>query len=195
MSKQLAIIEKKVMPIVQEAHDLVIVDQMSMLRGTELLSVFNGYLKESEKDRRSLTDPLEESLKLIRAKYKPIEIQLADAIKYLRGMMSSYQTEADRKAKEEADKIAARQGEGKGKFSADTAARKIEEIETAPAVVNTKAGSVSFREDKILKIIDISLIPKVYFNLDESRLLKDLKAGIKVEGANLDIIKTPINRR
>lgn len=195
MSKTLTIIEKKVLPVVEEVVSFTIQNPEHMVRATEILSFFNEHLKASEKDRREQTDPIEAGLEKIREKYRPLETKLKEGIKVVRLEMSRYQTEADRKAEEEANAIAARQGEGRGKFTADTAARKIDEIQKPAAIVTTGLGKVSFREDKILKITDVDKIPREYFELNEYGLLKALKSGVKVEGAELEIVKTPTNRR
>ena len=107
--------------------------------------------------------------------------------------MSLYQTEQVRIQKEQADKIAQKVSEGKIKI--ETGVRKLGEIAVPEKEVATDAGLVQFRETKVLKIVDIKLVPDKYFVIDEAEVMSDLKQGIDVPGCEIDIIQTPINYR
>ncbi len=109
--------------------------------------------------------------------------------------MSVYQTEQVRIQKQEADRIASRVGEGKGKLKVETAVKKIAELPVAQKEIATNIGLVQFRETKVLKITDINLIPDRYWIIDEKAILNDLKAGIEVAGAMVETIQTPVNYR
>lgn len=194
MSKQLSVIEKKALPIAEKAKSLQVVDGETLGVANDILSQMNTWLKASEKDRRSLTDPLEKSLDLIRDKYRPLEIQLKDGIKAVKLSIADYVVAEEKREQMEMDRIARRVGEGRGHLSIETAARKIDEIKQAPVAVIGDQGRITFREDKKLRIVDASLIPREYLVVDESKVLSALKLGEVIPGAEIEIVKTVINR-
>ena len=191
----LALVEQEVSPLVQKARALVIESAEDMTKSAELLSQCNKYLDAVVEDREKLTKPINQSLKEIRAKYKPTETILETAIVALRQEQSRYQTEMLRKQREEEARIAARVKEGKGNLKLETAVRQIEEIEKPEEVVSTDSGTVKFREQKVLKITDESKVPDEYWVIDEKVLLEALKAGTLVAGAEIELISVPVNYR
>lgn len=193
--KEIAIIEKEVSPIVQKAEDLKVKDSKSMEQATKMLSELNQQKDRITAEKEKITKPLNEALSAERKRWKPIENVLETAIGFLRNSISDYQTAETKRAREEEAKIAARTGEGKGKIKVETAVAKIGQIEKPKDKVVSEAGMVNFREDKILKIMDETMIPREYLIPDEKKILADLKAGKKVKGCELDIKLVPINYR
>lgn len=178
-----------------DAKSLTIKDTKSMTEGTELLSYLNKKLDAVTTEKEKVTKPLNEALKNERARWKPIETILEEAITSLRKKMSVYQTEQIRKQKEEEARIANRIGEGKGKLKLETAVKKMEEIDRPEAKIETDRGSVRFRTDKILKIVDATKIPRNFLLPDEKLILMHLKNGNAVPGCEIEEVQTPINSR
>lgn len=172
-----------------------------MVLATKSLSLFNTALKELTTEKEKLTKPLNAALKEIRARYKPAEDKLGGFIEKIRDSMSDYQTAETKRADEEAAKIAARVGDGRGKLGVETAARKLGEIAVPVKAIGTNAGAVHFRTDKVLKITDIDKIRGFaartgnwsFFELDESTLLTALKNGQAVPGAEIETKQVPVN--
>jgi len=195
MSQDLTIVEQEVSPLVLQARKLVIESAEDMKQSAELLSKCNKYLDGITENKELLTRPLNATLKEIRGRYRPIEDILTTAIDALRTEQGRYQTEMLRKQREEEAKIAARVKEGKGNLKLETAVRKIDELEKIEATVSTDNGTVKFREQKVLKVTDASLIPDEYWVLDEKALLEALKAGMLVPGVEIELTQIPINYR
>lgn len=189
------IYEKEISPVVTTAETLKIEKAEDMVQATELLSTMNKFKDKITEEKEKVTKPLNEALKAERARWKPIESLYETGIALVRAKMSTFQTAEARRRKEEADKIAKRIGEGRGKLTLDTAARKMEEIKTAPSKVESDAGKISFRTDKKLKVVDENKIPKAYWILDERKALADLKSGKKVPGCEVEEIEVPVNFR
>lgn len=170
---------------------------------SDTLSKVNTIADALEADKKKITAPLNEAIAEVRSRYKPAEGILKPIIERLRSMTSDYQTKAIMAARAEEARIAARVGEGKGKLTVTTAARKLGEIEKPAEKVVSAAGSVAFREDKVLKIVSESLVwnhavenPKLgYLTINEDAVLEALKAGAIVPGAEISIKMSPINRR
>lgn len=194
-SMEVTTLTKQISPVVVEARELVVADSEGMRRATELLSRLNKFNDSVTEEKEKVTRPLNEALKAERGRWKPVEEVCAEAVGIVRGKMSEYQTAEVKRAREEEAAIAARVGEGKGKLKVETAIRKMDAVEKAEDKVNTESGMVKFREDKVLLVTDMSAVPFEYFVLDERRLLADLKAGVKVAGAELEIKMVPINFR
>lgn len=195
MTKEITTLTKQISPVVVEARELVVADSEGMRRATELLSRLNKFNDSVVEEKEKVTKPLNEALKAERGRWKPVEEVCAEAVGIVRGKMSEYQTAEVKRAREEEAAIAARVGEGKGKLKVETAIRKMDAVEKAEDKVNTESGMVKFREDKVLLVTDVSIVPFEYFVLDERKLLADLKAGVKVAGAELEIKMVPINFR
>lgn len=202
-TKAIALIEKEFTPHVAKALKVVITNEKEQASAGEMLSVLNKYADQLKKRKEEITKPLNAALKSARELFKPREEKLDDAITALRGAMGTYQLDAERAAKVEEDKIAARVGEGKGKLKAETAAQKIAEIDAPAATVATASGVVKFRTDKKLKIVsETALLGAIFagkhqelITVNERALLEYLKSGATIAGAEIEEVKTPINFR
>jgi hypothetical protein len=172
--------EKEIMILSDKADSLIIQSAKDMESASSLLSILN-------RRRDQITEE--------RSRWKPIEMVLDTHIDDIRSRMSAYQTEQSRIAKEEEAKIASRIKPGKGNLSLDTALEKMDAINTPEEKVTTDNGSVSFRTDKRLKITDETKIPRHYLIVNEKLLLEDLKKGVAVYGAEIEEVKTVVNKR
>lgn len=191
MSKELAI-QKEVSPLVQKAQALKIAAD-TMPEATTMLSMLNKKLDQVTEEKETITKPAKEIIKRENERWDPIVSSLKEAILTLRANLGSYQTkqaqiEADKKAKI-ADKVAA------GELDIDKASTKLSNLKTVPKTTTTEAGAIQFRAVQKLKIINESLIPREYLNPDESRILKDLKAGAIIKGCELVVEQVPYNSR
>lgn len=193
-TKEIAI-KKEISPLIEKAQNLKITGPKQITQATEFLSQANTYLDKLTEEKEKLTKPINEALKEIRARYKPTELVLQEAISTLRSSISKYQTEQLKLKQKEEEKIAARIGEGKGKIKLETAVEKMSSISTPAQNIQTDTGSIRFRTDKVLKITDPNKIPREYLILDESAILKALKLGAIIPGAEIELIQTPINSR
>lgn len=186
-------IANKLSPMDKEITSLKISDQSSLNKAVEYLSQVNQFLDKLTEEKEKLTKPINEALKEIRARYKPAETIANELISHLRAEMSKYQTELMRIKRIEEDKIAAKLASGK--MTLNTAVKKMEAVVAPEKSTETDSGKVTFRTDKILRVVNLELIPREYFDLNESKLLKVLKSGIVISGAILEEVQTPINNR
>lgn len=187
------ITEKEIAPFISKAKTLSISTPKDMEKSAEILSQLNQKLDALTADKELLTKPINESLKQIRAKYKPLETLLDNAIQAIRSEQSRYQTEQIKLSRIEETKIAAKVSSGY--LKPETAIKKMDAIATPEAKITTDSGSLKFREDKILKITNPLLIPREYLVINEKALLDALKAGQVIPGAEVDIRMVPINSR
>lgn len=193
--KRLIQVEKSYAPIVEKAEALKITDEKSMEEAVELLSKANKGLDLITAEKEKITKPLNEALKAERGRWKPMETVLESAVSILRKGISAYQTEAKRKADEETARLAERVGEGKGKLKAETAIRKMGEIDTPAARVATTSGSLKFRTEKKFEVEDMSKLPLEYHLPDETAIRKAMKEGTELAGVRYYTEEVPINSR
>jgi hypothetical protein len=186
---------KDIVPIIAEASSLKIESPSALRTATETLSRLNRNLDRVIEEKEKITTPLNQALKAERARWKPLETKLQEAIDTIRSKMTLYATEQTRLQKEQEASVAGRIKPGKGNFSLETGLQKLSEIEKAPESVETEAGTIKFRTDKRLKVLDESLIPRKYLVIDSKKLLEALKEGIEVPGATLEEVQIPINFR
>lgn len=194
MSQQISILEKEINPIVESSKQLSIDNEEDRIKASSILASLALKRSLLKEDKESITKPILTSLNAIRAKYKPLEDILDTSIDLIRDKISKYQTNLVKSLDAERDKIINRMGEGRGKLSVDKAIDKLNKIESPINNISTDNGNVSFRKSAVLKITDNKKIPIEYWDINESRLLKALKSGVKVEGAELEEVQTVVTK-
>lgn len=194
MSQELTTITQEVSPILTRGETMEITSPEEMTEATTILSQANKALDRIKDEKEKVLAPLREAANAEKARWEPLESRFKPVVARLRDLISKYQTAALAKKKEDDDKIAARVKEGKGNFTPETAIRKMEKNTVEEKVV-TEAGGLSFREKKVLKIVDESKIPDEFWIIDEAKVLANLKEGIAVPGAEIEIVQVPVNKR
>jgi len=193
--KEVAVLEKKVMPLIEAASTYTISTQNDMTHATILLSELGTYYDNVVSAREKVTKPLNAALAAARDMFNPIEKPAKAAIDALRGRISDYQTAETRRVQEEEAKLAERVKEGRGNLTLETAVRKATEIDKPETLINTESGSLKFRTGQKLKITDEKLIPRKFLLIDEKSLFEALKEGQMIPGAEIEKIQIPINSR
>lgn len=193
MKKLEIVIQKELSPVAKKALALEIKTAEDMPEAVELLSRLNKFNDRIIEEREKITKPLNEALKVERARWKPIELENQGAIDTVRAKMTVYQTAVVAKQKAEELKLSTKMADGK--ISPKLADKKFGEIVKAEKEVATPVGLVQFRETQILKVTNEKLIPREYLEINEKKVLDALKDGKVVAGAEIEIIQTPINYR
>lgn len=200
-SKEVAVLEKKVMPLVQRANDQMIESAEDMKEATETLSLLGTYYDSVVEAREKITSPLNAALTAARNMFNPIEKPAKAAIDDLRKRIGAYQTKEAARVKEEEGKLAGRIGEGKGKLKIETAERKAGEIERPDEAIHTEAGALKFRTDYEFHLEDpIALIKAtgddfIELTLRKNPLKEAAKEGRKIPGIRIEEVQVPVNIR
>lgn len=192
-NKAVVVYQKSLAPIAEKAQSIEIVDADTMKVAVEVLSELNKFNDKITEEKEKITKPLNEALKVERARWKPLEAMYSDAIGFIRSRMSDYQTKLVRENKELQAKIAAKVSSGYIKI--ETGVKKLEAVATPEKEVATDAGLVQFREVKKLKINDQSLIPRMFLAPDETLITMALKNGEVVPGCEIETLQVPANYR
>jgi type I site-specific restriction endonuclease len=184
-------LEKEISPVISKASKIVITGKDDLAKASDILTQINRYADKVKESKESVTKPINESLKAARALFAPLEDRLDEAKLSLRKAMISYQTETQRIADEEAKKIEARIGEGKGKLKFDTAIAKIAEID-AP---DKQVGSTTFIATECFEVTNLASLPVDYILPNEVAIRNAMKLGKKLPGVRYWVEQRPRNNR
>lgn len=195
MDNTIVAYREKAMPIVTRGLSIEIDSQARMIEATEILTAINQNLDRIKAEKEKVLAPLREAANAEKARWEPLETMFKPIVERLRGLMSAYQTSLIAKQKAEQLAITNRVGDGRGKLKPETAIRKLGEIDTVEVKVQVESGGLSFREKKVLKIVDSKLIPQEYWIIDEDAVMAALKEGVAVPGAMIEIVQVPVNKR
>ena len=86
----------------EEVEYLVVKDQVTVDRATQIVRGVKGILKDAEADRKFLVDPLNNHVKAINARFKPLTTAATDIERLGKNKIISYQSEVEKKRREEA---------------------------------------------------------------------------------------------
>lgn len=200
-SKEVAIIQKQISPLVANAEALEIKAPSDLILATNLLSKLNQFSDKMTEEKEKVTKPANEILKAERARWKPLETLYEGAISILRRKMTVFQTEADRVRREEEAKIAERTKAGKGNLSVETAVKKINALDEVKTTIEGSNGVVQFRSVKkfevedIMKIAALSEDARRFLLPNESEIRKEMLTGKPIPGVRYYEEKVPFNSR
>lgn len=195
MTKKETQIVKLLEPLADQANFLIIHTTTDLKEATSILSRLNKLNDDIELESNKVLIPLKEAEKAEKARWKLPKQYYTEAIASIRLKMAEYQTNLVNQQKAEEQAIVGRIAPGKGHISLETAIKKMEALSKIDKTTSTEEGSVTFVETKKLKVLDISVIPELYWHINEELLLEDLKAGVIIPGVEIEIIQSPRNIR
>lgn len=184
MTKELNTIEKKTENL------LKIEDEKQYDKANEFLLTIKTKEKQLDTERKSITNPINESLDAVNNIYMPRikkckELQgvLKDAMSsYLREEQKKLDLEEERIRKEQEKKNANREKKGLEPIDFEDASDLVEVLDTR---TETKSGKTSAKKEWKFKILDMKKIPNEYLEktlvlaLEEGLLDKIIKQAIK----------------
>jgi hypothetical protein len=178
--------EKQIIKQESDLHPIQIKNNDDLNKGVEILSRLNKYLDDLTEEKEKVTKPLLSALSAERARFKPVEEKIDLAIRQIKVAILNYNAEQIAKQKELAEAL--KRGEGSLELAVNEGGGAVDKVKT-------EAGSISFRTDKVVKIVDLKKIPKAYMIPDEKKIKVVLLEGKKVAGAVLEEVQTVVNRR
>lgn len=193
MTKELAI-TRQVSPLIAKAQQLSIKSSKDMTTASIMRVTLKKMANTIKTEKDKVMRPLLDAVAAERARWAPAEKNIDEALKYVDRSMIAYQTDAKRKADEDAAKIAARIGHGRGKLTMETALQKLENVDTPDAVVHTNDGATAFRTYEMFEVDDIDKLPSYYLLPNETLIRKAMEQGLKLPGVRYYTEERPINR-
>lgn len=155
-----------------------------LTRSADVLSEIAAAEKVVTTRKEEITKPLMASLSSVRTLFRPYEDDFASAKKTIKNKVLQYNLLKEEEAEKERQRLAARVE--KGTMKAETAVKKMGEIEEAPKTVQgTSGGKITTRIIKKMRILNEADLPREFLVPDEKKILEALKEGIVVPGAEL----------
>lgn len=194
-NKTLTVVKKEASTMQAQVDTLKITNAEQMSTAAHMLSTINKQADKVQAEKEKVTKPLLAALNAERGRWKPFEIVYEGLRNTLRAKMTKYQTESTRVAEVEANKIANRVGEGKGKLKVETAVKKMGEIQKPEEVVTTEAGLVKFKTVNKFEVTDFAALPDTFKVANDVEIRKAMLAGVKIKGVRYFTEQVPVNFR
>lgn len=191
-TKELVTLKGQVSKLDNQANEITITTPEENVLAIELKAKLKDTGKQIKERKEAITKPLNESLKSIRALFAPLEDKFEKADSLVGRKLLDYKRKVDEEARAKEAKIAA--SFEKGNIKAETAERKIEEIQRTEKTVVTDHGKVQFRKirkvsfaivDQLLPETIVTLAKGGYLIWDEVKARKDALAGIVVPATSI----------
>jgi len=183
MEKLPDIIHTQTDNLVSRADEFTITSPIDLNQAALFTSEIKRFADTLDTRKKEITSPLNESLKKIRALFKPVEDRLEVAKELLNKKIVTYHTELEKE--NEVKKQAYL--ETVDPFADNAQVQK----DLAPLEAGRKfAGGVGFMKTKDVEVTSPSLVPPTYWVLDMVKLRKDAFAGVKIPGVKVIIKKT-----
>lgn len=193
-AKEITTEKQQVGKAVVAAKAVKIASAEDMTKATDVLGKVKKLAKIVEAKKKAITAPMNEALKEVRAMFAPLEAELAEAERIIKGEMVTYSNKVEAAARAEEAKIAKKVEAGTMKF--ETGQKKMEAIAQPENKVQGKSAAVNFRITKVPMVFDkMALIRAVaeggiVTDLLEvnATVLRDLvlKQGLQIPGVRVD---------
>jgi len=198
--EQLIAFQKRAEVYYNKASLFVIVDNDSYLASAEDLKQIKAQIKAIEDYRKSITDPINEQIKRIKAFFDVPINKLKEAEEVIKGAILKYQKEQERirleeqaRLREEAEKFRLELEQKAKKLEEQGKTEKAEEIKQqaetiiTPVLANDTVKVAGISKMKVWKyrIVDESLIPREYLIPNEkmlTQIAKSTKGALKIPG-------------
>jgi hypothetical protein len=191
-TKEVAVVQQQSSKALTAAQELTIAKAEDLSAASELLIKMKKVGKMIKDRKEEITKPLQTALNSARDLFKPIESNLVEAERVVKGKMVDYQNKIEKDANDERLRLAKRVE--KGTMKPITAVRKMEEIQEAPKSVQTTSGAMAFRDVKKVRFADVTALkgPEIielvlngYLVWNETVARKDALAGKQIPGVEV----------
>jgi len=198
--EQLIAFQKRAEVYYNKASLFVIVDNDSYLASAEDLKQIKAQIKAIEDYRKSITDPINEQIKRIKAFFDVPINKLKEAEEVIKGAILKYQKEQERirleeqaRLREEAEKFRLELEQKAKKLEEQGKTEKAEEVKQqaetiiTPILANDTVKVAGISKMKVWKyrITNESLIPREYLIPNEkmlTQIAKSTKGALKIPG-------------
>lgn len=144
-----------------------------------------GKLIKEQKEKYTL--PAKQIIAEANERYSPYEKICAEAERTIKNKMICYYNEQEEKRRKEEEVLAKRVE--KGTMKETTAVRKMEQMPEQKKTIDAGRSQVQAKTRREAVIIDPSIVPKEYWDLNESRAKRAALAGAIVPGVEIRFVK------
>lgn len=188
-TKQLTVIKTKTTKVLNRANELSVTNQEEFEDAANILSDMKAVMKEAEADRKTITAPLNEALKNVNGRYKPLKDMLTEAEGIIKKKLATYQSEIQAKLDEEEAEL--RKQMAAGEVTPEEAVSEMENKESIGSSFDTKRGSVQFKKVRKVRVTNVAKVPANYLNDPKvleaitSVVRQDALDGVKIAGVEV----------
>ena len=177
-------IKTKIKPEVL-SREIIIESQEDYSSCGDVLKNCKNKIKDLEIERKTYTSPLDESKKLIMAKFKETINPIKEYIDKINSVMSKWYLEEEKKRREEQKRLEEEAIKNAPDDEPDIEVPVVESVKTDRGKVATSTA-VEYNEPKI---IDESKIPRQYLDINLNRIKKAINDGGVKQISGIEIIK------
>lgn len=196
-------IESRGRQVLIEAQALVICDSISAEAAVDFTKTCRKALARAEDDRKAITGPINDSIKLINAKYQKLREPFEAAQRIVDQKIMQYRSDEMRKAREEAERVArekkaaeeaqARERAemlkemGEGELAAEivaqaAAAEVVPERTPEQAKIARSFSALATTQKRWTFEIEEggeAIVPQVYWSIDRAKIATAVKNGVR----------------
>ena len=182
--KQLLLtVKRRISTLESQAKMVDIEGAEDLAKATDIVTKLKDAGSNIKKIKESVTKPLNEALKNVREMFKPVEEQYTVSEKIIKDKILAYSRKVNEEAAIREQKIA--ESLEKGTIKQETAERKIESLDRVESTTRGSIGSVQFRKIQRVEIIDESLIPRKYLEVNMTAIRRDALCGVNIPGVKV----------
>lgn len=182
--KQLLLtVKRRISTLESQAKMVDIEGAEDLAKATDIVTKLKDAGSNIKKIKESVTKPLNEALKNVREMFKPVEEQYTVSEKIIKDKILAYSRKVNEEAAIREQKIA--ESLEKGTIKQETAERKIESLDRVESTTRGSIGSVQFRKIQRVEIIDESLIPRKYLEVNMTAIRRDALSGVNIPGVKV----------
>lgn len=190
---EITVVEQKVENAVAISTKIrTIKNEAELESAAKFLTDVKKLIKWVTGEKEKITKPLNEALKVERARWAPLEEKAKDAETAVKKAIAAYTVKQEAKQEKKADKIA--EDVASGKISDEKGLQKMENLGEVKTNVKTGEGTVAFKTVRKVRFEEVTeLHPDTlstlarggYLVWDQVKARKDALAGIDVPGATI----------
>lgn len=180
------IVKSKVENAIADISSIIIKTDEDLNRAAVVMTNVKKLQKFITQEKEKVIKPLREATAAARAIFSPMEDQIEEASVKLNRSMSNYNDKKQAELARKEESIAKRAEAGQ--LKPETAVAKMEALGEVKSNVKVEAGSVTFRKDKMIRIIDETKIPDRFWVIDKVVLRSEALAISRSTGKLGEII-------
>ena len=171
-------------PIVIQAESLTIDTKEDLYRATDVLSKLNKFNDRITEEKAKITKPLNQALKVERARWKPLETKYEVAIDLVKYKMGVYYENSTKETNKVEDQIAEQLE--KGQISQEEALEMLKGVEGTDKSVASDSGTATFVKVKKFEVMDLVMLVNStgdkYVLPNEVAIRQAMKEGVELKG-------------
>jgi len=177
-------IKKEAKPVslmITKADKLIIIKKDGdVIKATEFLIQVKNKIDELEDERKSYTQPINQSLRKLNSRFKELTEPLRKAEKIVKEAVLEYSEKREKERIEEEKKI-----------QKETGNKNIKVVDSLPEIIESKSGESRTTKRWTFEVINEKKIPREYLMTDEKKVNSAIKNGVrKIAGLKIYQKKT-----